>query len=307
MFTVAVIGGSGLVGRAVMETLAEQADWRVIGTAHRRAGGALMPLDIRDAAAIDAFMARTSPDAVVIAAAERRPDVCESDPALARALNVDAVRAIASAGRRHDAWVLSISTDYVFDGTRPPYGVDDPPCPLNAYGRSKLDGERALAQATDFGCVLRLPLLFGHITDLTESAVTSLVPAVLASARAGAPAARMDAWATRYPTFTGDVAYVIRDLLQRAASGTAVCGRAHWSGDEPMTKFDIAVRIARILRLDARLEPVASSVDSTPRPRDCHLDASRLEALGIGCRTPFDDALGCVLERYLAQHPGARA
>ena len=303
MFTVAVIGGSGLVGRAIMATLADRAGWRVIGTAHRRAQGALTPLDIRDAAAVDAFLARPSPDAVVIAAAERRPDVCENDPALARALNVDAVRAIASAARRRNAWVLSISTDYVFDGTRPPYRVDDPPCPLNAYGRSKLDGERALAQATDLGCVLRLPLLFGHVTDLSESAVTSLVPAVIASAKAGAPAARMDAWATRYPTFTGDVARVIRGLLERAANGAAVCGIAHWSGDEPMTKFDIAVRIARILGLDARLEPVSVSVDSTPRPRNCHLDASRLEALGIGRRTPFDDALSQVLKRYLAESP----
>ena len=303
MFTVAVIGGSGLVGRALMETLNGRADWRVIGTAHRRARGALEPLDIRNATAIDAFVDRIAPNAVVIAAAERRPDVCENDPALARALNVDAVRAIALAGRRHDAWVLSISTDYVFDGTRPPYGVDDPPCPLNAYGRSKLDGEHALANATDFGCVLRLPLLFGPVTDLNESAVTSLVPAVIASAKAGAPAARMDAWATRYPTFTGDVAHVIRGMLERAASGAAVCGRTHWSGDEPMTKFDIAVRIARILGLDARLEAVPASIDSTPRPRDCHLDASRLEALGIGRRTAFDDALTHVLDHYLSRHP----
>ena len=303
MFTVAVIGGSGLVGRAVMETLAERAGWRVIGTAHRRAQGSLVPLDIGNAAAIDAFIADTSPDAVVIAAAERRPDVCESDPALARALNVDAVHALASAARRRNAWVLSISTDYVFDGTKPPYRIDDPPHPLNAYGRSKLDGERALAQATDFGCVLRLPLLFGYVTDLSESAVTSLVPAVIASAKAGATAARMDAWATRYPTFTGDVAHVICGLLERVESGTAVCGRTHWSGDEPMTKFDIAARIARILGLDARLAPVPSSMDSTPRPRDCHLDASRLEALGIGRRTSFDDALARVLERYLAAHP----
>jgi len=302
MFTVAVIGGSGLVGRALMETLNDRRGWRVIGTAHRRAHGALEPLDIRDATAIDAFVARTAPDAVVIAAAERRPDVCENDPALARALNVDAVRAISAAARRRNAWVLSISTDYVFDGTRPPYGIDDPPCPLNAYGRSKLDGEHALAQATDFGCVLRLPLLFGHVTDLNESAVTSLVPAVIASAQAGAPAARMDAWATRYPTFTGDVAHVIRGMLERAASGAALCGRAHWSGDEPMTKFDIAARIAHILGLAARLEPLPTSIDSTPRPRDCHLDASRLESLGIGQRTAFDDALTAVLERYLSTH-----
>lgn len=302
MFTVAVIGGSGLVGRALMETLNDRRGWRVIGTAHRRAHGALEPLDIRDPTAIDAFIARTAPDAVVIAAAERRPDVCENDPALARALNVDAVRAISAAARSRNAWVLSISTDYVFDGTRPPYGIDDPPCPLNAYGRSKLDGEHALAQATDFGCVLRLPLLFGHVTDLNESAVTSLVPAVIASAKAGAPAARMDAWATRYPTFTGDVAHVIRGMLERAESGAALCGRAHWSGDEPMTKFDIAARIARILGLAARLEPVPTSIDSTPRPRDCHLDASRLESLGIGRRTAFDDALAAVLEGYLSSH-----
>lgn len=301
MFTVAVIGASGLVGRAVMEVLAARAGWRGVGTAHRRTQGALAPLDVRDAAAVEAFIAQSSPNAVVIAAAERRPDICESDPALARALNVDAVRTIASAARRRGAWVLSISTDYVFDGTRPPYGADDPPCPINAYGRSKLDGEHALAEATDFGCVLRLPLLFGHICDWDESAVTSLVPAVIASAKPGAPVARMDAWATRYPTFTGDVARVIQGLLERAASGAAVCGRAHWSANEPMTKFDIATRIARILEIDARLEPLLSSADSTPRPRDCHLDASRLDALGIDRRTPFDEALGQVLERFSAR------
>src|SRR6201999_1865851 len=139
---------------------------------------------------------RIAPDAVVIAAAERRPDVCEREPLVARALNVDAVSSIGRAARRCGAWVLSISTDYVFDGSNPPYRVDASPAPINAYGRSKLDGEMALAEATDLGCVLRLPLLYGPIVDWQESAVTSLVPAIASAGAhvANAPAAVMDAW-----------------------------------------------------------------------------------------------------------------
>ncbi|MGN6666991.1 MAG: dTDP-4-dehydrorhamnose reductase family protein, partial [Trinickia sp.] len=90
-------------------------------------------------------------------------------------------------------------------------------------------------------------------------------------------------------------AYVIRGMLERHAAGEAVCGIAQWSGDEPMTKFEIASRIARALNIDARLEAQSTSVETTPRPRDCHLDSSRLEALGIGRRTPFDVAIADVL------------
>ncbi|WP_206951745.1 dTDP-4-dehydrorhamnose reductase family protein [Trinickia acidisoli] len=295
MFNVAVIGASGLLGRALVHELETCAGWRVVPTAHRRAGGRTVALDVRDPAAVTSFIARNRPDAIVIMVAERRPDVCERDPTAARALNVDAVRTIVSAARQCGAWVLSISTDYVFDGSAAPYRIDDRPGPLNAYGRSKLEGEIALADSTELGCVLRLPLLFGPVVEWSESAVTSLVPAIIASATPGADPAPMDAWATRYPTYTPDVAYVIRRMLEQHAEGKAVCGIAHWSGDEPMTKFDIAARIARALSVDARLFPRFASAEATPRPRDCHLDSGRLEALGIGRRTPFDIALAEVL------------
>lgn len=293
MFKVAVTGASGLLGRAIVGELAQQRDWQLVQTTFSRQSPDSVQLDIRDADAVDRFIEREQPDAIVIAAAERRPDVCENDPALARALNVDAVRAIASAARRHRAWVLSISTDYVFDGTKPPYRYDATPSPINAYGRSKLEGEQALAETTDFGCVLRLPLLFGPIVDWRESAVTSLVPAIAASARTSPEAkpAVMDAWAIRYPTYTPDVAVVVRQLLERHARGEAVCGTVQWSGDEPMTKHDIAQRLASALRIDAQLTPQHTPTDATPRPHNCHLDSSRLEALGIGRRTPFDTAI----------------
>ncbi len=72
--------------------------------------------------------------------------------------------------------------------------------------------------------MLRLPLLYGPIVDWAESAVTSLVPAIAASASdcTDAKAAVMDAWAIRYPTFTPDVAFVIRQMLERHARGEAI-------------------------------------------------------------------------------------
>ncbi|CAD6506781.1 dTDP-4-dehydrorhamnose reductase family protein [Paraburkholderia metrosideri] len=307
MFKVAVIGASGLLGRALVNELARQADWQVVATSFSRPGPNTIPLDIRDAQAVEQFVEHVAPDALVIAAAERRPDVCEHDPALARALNVDAVRVLAAAASRRGAWTLSISTDYVFDGTHPPYAHDSTPAPLNAYGHSKLDGERALIETTSLGCVLRLPLLYGPIVSWAESAVTSLVPAIAASASAhgtgdtnvtnGKPAV-MDAWAIRYPTFTPDVAFVIRQMLERHARGETIRGIVQWSGDEPMTKYDIAVRLADALQLDAHLTPQHTPTDATPRPHNCHLASGQLEALGIGRRTPFDTAIRQVLAAF---------
>lgn len=306
MFKVAIVGASGLLGRALERELAAQTGWQVVQTAFSRVGAQQVALDVRDARAVEAFVAHEAPNAIVIAAAERRPDVCEHDPAAARALNVDAVRHVAAAAKSRGAWVLSISTDYVFDGSAPPYLPNATPNPLNAYGHSKLEGERALLDATDNALVLRLPLLYGPIVNLQESAVTSLVPAIRASAQANGAPAVMDAWATRYPTFTPDVAFVIRELLTRCADGDAVRGLAQWSGDESMTKYEIAQRIARALGIDARLAAQTEPADATPRPRDCHLDSGRLEALGIGKRTPFDAGIRAVLDAFEAEHGGAK-
>jgi dTDP-4-dehydrorhamnose reductase len=307
MFKVAVIGASGLLGRALVDELAPQVGWHIVPTALRRATPSMTVLDVRDPVALEQFVIRETPDAIVIAAAERRPDICERDPALARALNVDAVRTLAAAANRCGAWVLSISTDYVFDGTHPPYRTDAVPAPLNAYGRSKLEGEQALAETAHLGCVLRLPLLYGPITDWSESAVTSLVPAIAASTKAGPDAkpAVMDAWAIRYPTFTPDVAHVIQQMLECHARGATISGIAQWSGDEPMTKHEIALRLAHALHLDARIVPQYTPTDATPRPYNCQLDASRLEALGIGRRTPFDTAIRHVLARFPWHGPNA--
>ncbi|MCA3919388.1 SDR family oxidoreductase [Burkholderia sp.] len=303
--TILLIGASGLLGRAVAATLARESSLTLLATLRnpQSAGAKLLALppeniaelDVLDQPSLEHLFETRKPAAVILCAAERRTDVCERDPAAARAINVTAPARIGALAARYGAWTLGISTDYVFDGKAAPYSEDAPPNPLNIYGRTKLEGEAALLAASPLSCVLRLPLLFGPIADWSESAVTSLVPAIVASARPGAGAVGMDAWAIRYPTYTPDVAEVIRALTLRHLAGETVTGIRHWSGEEPMTKHDIAQRIAAALGIDASLTPIDQPTDATPRPYDCHLDASRVRALGIDYATPFDTALRTVL------------
>ncbi|VWC85531.1 dTDP-4-dehydrorhamnose reductase [Burkholderia contaminans] len=303
--TILLIGAAGLLGRAVAASLARESSLNLVATIRNpQSAGAkrlalppenLAELDVLDEPALEHLFATYRPAAVIICAAERRPDVCERDPAAARAINVTAQARIGVLAARYGAWTLGISTDYVFDGKAAPYREDAAPNPLNIYGRTKLEGEAALLAASPLSCVLRLPLLFGPIVDWSESAVTSLVPAIVASARPGADAVGMDAWAIRYPTYTPDVADVIRDLTLRHLVGASITGLRHWSGEEPMTKYDIAQRIAAALGIEAALKRIDQPTDATPRPYDCHLDASRVRAAGIDHATPFDTALRAVL------------
>ncbi len=116
-----------------------------------------------------------------------------------------------------------------------------PTLPLhNAYGHSKLYGERALLAADPSSCVLQLPLLYGPCIDWNESAVTSLTPAIVrssASTESGSAIAPMDAWATRYPTYTPDVAVVIRggfvSLDTCAVRYTSSAKLAEWLSGNP--------------------------------------------------------------------------
>ena len=106
-----------------------------------------MDLDITDAAAVRHFCAEFRPDWIINAAGYTAVDRAESEPQQAYEANAGAVRNLAQAVDAHDARLLQISTDFVFDGAQGrPYRPDDIPNPLNAYAASKLEGERIASE-----------------------------------------------------------------------------------------------------------------------------------------------------------------
>ena len=105
-----------------------------------------------------------------------------------------------------------------------------------------------------------------------------------------------DDWAIRYPTHVADVAEVLAQIVARRLAGTF-----HWSGPEPLTKFDMATVTARLVGVDASrlVRSGAPANGSEPRPKDCHLDRSALEKLGVSASDRrFEIAVRPVLARF---------
>ncbi|WP_313443905.1 dTDP-4-dehydrorhamnose reductase [Brevundimonas sp.] len=145
---VLVTGGTGQVGLAL-----QRLDWPagVVISAPQRAD-----LDLSDPASIAATFERTPFKAVINAAAYTAVDKAENDREAAFAVNATAPGLLAAAAVKAKAVMLHVSTDYVFDGTKPePYVEVDPTRPLNVYGASKLAGEQAVLSACPRALILR--------------------------------------------------------------------------------------------------------------------------------------------------------
>jgi dTDP-4-dehydrorhamnose reductase len=146
-----VTGAGGQVGREVVELL-DGVD-EVVAVDH----GAL---DITDAAATRELVAASRPESIIHCAAWTAVDACESDPDRAFLVNATGVRNVIEAAREVGAYVATVSTDYVFDGTKPaPYDERDTPNPQSVYGRSKRAGE---LEVDDTSAILRTSWVVGR-------------------------------------------------------------------------------------------------------------------------------------------------
>jgi dTDP-4-dehydrorhamnose reductase len=137
---------------------------QVLRKDHEVVGVDLKDMNIADAAIVKEVICRVTPDIVVNCAAYTNVDACEKDRSLAWKVNVEGPKNLASTVEKYGGRLIHISTDYVFDGWKDPpepYVEDDEPNPFSYYGRTKLEGERALIQATDHYCILRTAWLYG--------------------------------------------------------------------------------------------------------------------------------------------------
>jgi dTDP-4-dehydrorhamnose reductase len=243
-------GAGGMLGRDLVKA----------GTAagHEVAALARSELDVTDADAVRAAVARARPDMVVNCAAWTDVDGAEEHEEEALRVNGDGAGNVAAAAAESGASALYVSSDYVFDGGKgEPYVESDAPSPLSAYGRSKLAGEAATAEANPRHFIVRSSWLFG-------SHGGNFVATML---RLGTERDELRVVHDQVgcPTWTGHLA----DGLLRVASGDAH-GIHHLAGGGECSWCDFAREIFRQADVACEVHEITTDEYPLPAPRPAY-------------------------------------
>jgi dTDP-4-dehydrorhamnose reductase len=244
-----ITGAAGMLGRDLELVLGRHG--QVVTALGRQ------ELDITDPPAVAGRLGEHEPDVVVNCAAWTAVDAAEEQEAAALRVNGAGVANLASACLRHGSRLVQVSTDYVFGARRQPsYAEDDDPAPVNAYGRTKLAGERAVLGMAGGGYVVRTAWLYGaHAPNFVQT--------MLSRARAGSAVRVVDDQRGQ-PTWTADLAEQIVALVRSGAAP----GVYHATSSGATTWYGLAREVFRLAGADPGLvSPVTSAAFPRPAPR----------------------------------------
>jgi dTDP-4-dehydrorhamnose reductase len=240
-------------------------------------------LDITDREEVFRRVERIRPAWVINAAAYNDVDGAETEVEQAFAVNGRGPGNLADAATANGASIVHVSTDYVFDGEKgTAYNEDDLPNPINAYGRSKREGEMRVLASGAPACLVRTAWLYGRHGN-------NFVKMVQAAAKAGKPL-RMVTDQVGSPTWTADLATAIVALVNSPARGLF-----HVTNAGACSRFEQA---KTILGSSTGLIPISSGESHRParRPKNSSLTSVRWPAAGFTPLPPWQDALARFLK-----------
>ncbi|NDH45684.1 MAG: dTDP-4-dehydrorhamnose reductase [Actinobacteria bacterium] len=280
-----VTGAAGQLGRELVDV--------ATGAGHDVFAASRAELDVTKPEVVRAVVLREQPAVIVHAAAWTAVDACESDREKAMLHNGAATRFVVDAAREVGARVIYISTDYVFDGTKPtPYVEADVPNPQSVYGVSKLAGEQAVDTSID--TVVRISWVCGfHGANMVKTILRI--------------AAQQDTLTfvddqVGCPTFADDAAAMITRLATEGRPGIW-----HVTNQGAVSWYEFTREVLRAAGHDpARVKPVRTRdlvpARPAPRPANSVLDNAALRTAGISLLDDFRVPLARLVSRLTAQN-----
>lgn len=261
-------------------------------------------VDVRDTQSVRKALERARPSWVVNCAAWTNVDGAELEEPAAHAVNATGAGLVARAAKAAGARTLYVSTDYVFDGQKPPprqghptsetaYTERDAPNPIQAYGRTKRAGELATAAADRTNLIVRTSTLYGMAGAKAKRG--NIVETFLRMADKGTTIRAVDdQW--RCPTSTADLATALLDLTRAGAAGIR-----HVTNAGACTWFELASEAVRLSGHSARVEraPLREFLAAAPRPANATI-------LGTASDAPTLPSWRDALRRYVTMR-GRRA
>jgi dTDP-4-dehydrorhamnose reductase len=285
-----ITGAGGMVGRALSACCASLGD-SVFPYDHGS-------LDIADSEQVSKALQQDQPEVVINCAAWTDVDGCEIDRDRAYAANAAGPENLARASREINAGLITISTDYVFDGKKEGfYTQRDQPCPESTYGLSKLEGERRAQLAYARSVVVRTGFVFGP-------GGTNFLSTVIERAGRGEQLKSIrDAYGT--PTYAPDLALRLRELAQLDLPGIFHVVNA---GDG--TSYEEFTRAALDLSGYASTNLESVDMDSlkrpAARPRNSRLKCLLSEAIGLAPLPFWKDSLAAFARLNAAREVAAQ-
>ena len=244
-------------------------------------------LDLADVAAIRPTIERLSPALVINCAAYTAVDQAEEDEETARLVNAAAVGAMAEVSNDIGASLVTFSTDYVFDGTSErPYVESDETKPINAYGRTKFEGEQLALGASPQTLVIRTSWLLSGTHPNFAATMLRLI---------AAGPVQVEDDQRGHPTFVDDLVAATLDALEAGATGIL-----HLANQGTTTWYGLAREIADLAGLDVdRVQPVGTDAFPRPalRPANSVLDSVRFDEFDLAPLPDYHESL----DRAVAQ------
>ncbi|HEX4491086.1 MAG TPA: dTDP-4-dehydrorhamnose reductase [Acidimicrobiia bacterium] len=280
-----VTGAGGQVGHEVAARFHAAERHTVVAADHAT-------LDVGDRDAVLQAITSTRPDVVVHCAAWTAVDACEGDPDRAFLVNALGTRYVAEACARTDAHLITISTDYVFDGDQPePYVEWDRPNPRSVYGRSKLASETEAAGCTS-ATVVRTSWVCGAYG-------ANMVKTILRLAAEHDTLTFVDDQ-RGHPSFADDLAV----MLERFAIDRRP-GVFHVTNQGAVSWYEFAREVLSAAGLDAdRVKPISTAELTpprpAPRPRNSVLDNAALRLGGVPLLPDFREPLSRLVKQLTA-------
>jgi dTDP-4-dehydrorhamnose reductase len=268
MSGIVVLGGTGLVGNALLRAWEKRGERVSAATYRIHQASGFLQLDMRDEARVAELLGSLKPRIVAVPAANPYVDYCETHPEETRSVNVDGTLNVARACEKIGARMVFFSSDYVFDGVKGVYSEDDPPSPINEYGRQKAETERQVLQIDPANLVIRTSGAYGWQWEPKNFVLQIL-------GRLGRGERMKVVKDLRYnPTYVENLAAITVALAEAGARGVF-----HAVGADEISRHEFALRAARAFGLDASLIDGVSSSEfrsPTPRPKESSLKTDKV-------------------------------
>jgi dTDP-4-dehydrorhamnose reductase len=267
-----ITGASGLLGSKLCE-LAIRKKHRVYAAynQHTPLHGKPIRFDISNKGAVEKMFDKTKPEAVVHSAALTNVDKCETEKELAWKINVEGTENIAKSCRKHHAFLVYISTDYVFNGEKGMYKETDKPAPINNYGLTKFKGEESIKELTQEYCIVRSSVIYGSIPATGKINFALWLCDKLK--RREKTKIVTDQWNS--PTLNTNLANMALEVLERKLTGTF-----HLAGATRLSRHEFAKHLAETFDLDTNLIAPVSSKEipwTAKRPKDSSLNVEKAQ------------------------------